>query len=552
MSKQKKNSVLIIDDEKSNIIALTNILNTEYTVYAVRDSREAVETVEENMPDVILLDILMPEMDGFAVIAELKYSEKTRDIPVIFITGLDSRDAEEKGLALGAADYIPKPFNSAIVRLRVQNQMKLNKRLRQQALMAKISNSFLSDVDVDSLYNDTLRMVGEFMNVAQILLYRFTDDNSVLVCRNEWINPELNLKTRINETLELNESMHLIMNNLHAISGGDLCLHSNNPTYKEVMKPYRKNFHSYITTPIYIKGKICAVLDFSRDDEVSEWSESEIDLAVLVSSVFSGVFERNAIEHDLNVVLKLKAELISAKERAEHLSRAKSEFLARMSHEMRTPMNAIIGMIQVVVMKGYPEDLKICIETMDTASGQLIRLIDDVLEISSMEYGVFKLNDSVFDINAMFKDILQTASYSAYGKKQNIKSVIDPKIPALLNGDEKRLKQVISSLLANAIKFTPEQGEICLESRLYNDDNGIITLKIIVSDNGIGISKEQQEKLFVIFEQVDGGFSRKHGGIGIGLALSRRVIEMMGGTIWVESELNKGAKFYFTCKLQKV
>ena len=194
MNKQKKYSILIVDDEKSNIIVLANILESEYKIYAVKDGREAVETAEEDLPDVILLDILMPEMDGYAVIAELKKSEKTRDIPVIFITGLNNDEAEEKGFALGAADYISKPFNSAIVKLRIQNQIKLIERFRQQALMTKIAHSFLSDVHIDVLFTDTLRLVGEFMDVAQILLFRNEDNNGVIVCHNEWINPKLNLK----------------------------------------------------------------------------------------------------------------------------------------------------------------------------------------------------------------------------------------------------------------------------------------------------------------------------------------------------------------------
>ena len=131
VSKAKKNSVLIVDDERSNISMLRFILSSEYTVYASIDGQDAVETAEEVMPDVILLDIIMPEMDGFAVIAALKNSEKTRNIPVIFITGLDSREDEEKGLALGAVDYILKPFDAAVVKQMVQNQIKRPEQLRQ-------------------------------------------------------------------------------------------------------------------------------------------------------------------------------------------------------------------------------------------------------------------------------------------------------------------------------------------------------------------------------------------------------------------------------------
>ena len=130
MNKPEKYSILIIDDEKSNIIELADILDADYDILAVRDSREALNIAERKMPDVILLDIVMPEMDGHAVIAALKNSEKTKNIPVIFITGLSETDDEKKGLSLGAADYITKPFSSEIVRLRVQNQIKMQNQMR--------------------------------------------------------------------------------------------------------------------------------------------------------------------------------------------------------------------------------------------------------------------------------------------------------------------------------------------------------------------------------------------------------------------------------------
>jgi len=560
MSKKKRNKVLVIDDERANIIALTNILSTEYKVFAVIDSQMAFEAVEKNMPDVILLDILMPDMDGYDVIAALKSSEKTKDIPVIFITGLDSIEAEEKGFALGAVDYIIKPFHSAIVKLRVQSQIKLVEQLRQQALMTKISHSFLSGAYVDSLFAETLRMVGEFMDVAQVLLYRLEEDGKTLVCKNEWIHPDIDAEKLESDRFEkLEKPMISLMGKLLSGESGDMCSHSNNPEVKQAMRPYRKHFPNFIAAPIFIKGEVCAALDFSRDDDGCEWSESEIGLVILVASIFSGVFERNAIEHDLNVVLKLKTELIAAKELAEHSSRAKSEFLSRMSHEMRTPMNAVMGMMQVVKMQvgklqgipeGIPDSINENFDKINTASHTLLRLIEDLLDISGMEYGVFKLYESVFDINEVFNAIIQTVEYNASLKEQTFKYNFDPAMPALFIGDEKRLKQVIANLLANAVKFTPDHGEIFFGARVLNEDSGNITLQFEVSDNGIGLSKEQQINLFNIFEQVDGGITRKHGGVGIGLALAKRIVEMMGGSIWVESELQKGAKFSFTCKLK--
>jgi putative two-component system response regulator len=152
MDNVKRNSILLVDDERANISALRTILSPEYVVYASSGGQDAIETVEEFMPDVILLDVLMPDMDGYDVISRLKNQKKTQAIPVIFISGLDNADAEKKGLDLGAADYIAKPFSAAVVKLRVKNQINLVNRARlldrkilQQKLMTKISHSFLTD-----------------------------------------------------------------------------------------------------------------------------------------------------------------------------------------------------------------------------------------------------------------------------------------------------------------------------------------------------------------------------------------------------------------------
>ena len=397
--------------------------------------------------------------------------------------------------------------------------------------MTRIAHNYLANAYSETLHTDTLRQVGEFMGIAAILLYML-DNNNVLVCRNEWINPEFKFPTLIGDRVELSEEIISINDRLLSGNEKDLCFFPGDPLIKNLTKQHRQHLEDYITTPVFIKGKMCGILVFSREEEL-KWSESELDLAVLVASIFSGIFERDAIQH------------------SEYLSRAKSEFLSHMSHEMRTPMNAIIGMLQVLDIFGVPGNLKEHCKVMNSAAHTLMNLIDDVLDVSDMEYGAFKLSDKVFNFNTMIKDIMREADENAYKKRHFLDCKIDPAIPTLLMGDEKRLKQVINILLSNAIKFTPENGEIYFDARKISEDNGIITLQIEVTDNGIGISTEQQQKIFTIFEQVSRGASREYNGIGIGLTLLKHIIEMMDGNIWVESELRKGSKFYFTCKLKK-
>ena len=244
-------------------------------------------------------------------------------------------------------------------------------------------------------------------------------------------------------------------------------------------------------------------------------------------------------------------ELVSARNFAESASAAKSEFLSRMSHEMRTPMNAILGMLQVLELSGISDNIRRQCGVMNTAAHTLLRMIDDVLDISDMEYGSFMLANSAFDCKAMIWDVLRIADENASRKRQIVICNVDPDIPDSLVGDGKRLRQVITTLLANAVKFTREEGEITFNARLESEDNDSAALNIEVTDNGIGMSKEQQSKLFSIFEQAESGNNREYGGIGLGLALSKRIIETMGGNIYIESEIDKGTKINFSCRMKK-
>jgi signal transduction histidine kinase/PleD family two-component response regulator len=542
------NSVLIVDDEKNNIIALTQILSGEYTVYAAKNGQDAIEAAKEFKPGVILLDILMPEMDGYEALSLLKNTEETREIPIIIITGLVNAEDEEKGLGLGAADYITKPFSPVIVKLRVKNQIQLlnqikiiEDELKQQTLMASISRSFLSDTNIDTLITDTLRMVGEFLGLTQVLLRNLEEDGRTFTCRYEWMSSDANLDTRIGTKIVLNEDMISFAGKF--MDNGGLCLHSNDPVFRQAMKPYRVNFNNFITAPVFIKDKLCAVLDFSRKDESRQWSVSDINLAIHVAGILSGVYERSVM-----------TELETEKKLAQQSSRAKSEFLARMSHEMHTPMNAIIGMTNIAKVSGDTEKRNDCLERIDNASRQLLSLIDDMLDISSLESSTLRFKYSDFSFNTMLFEVLNTVKLYTDEKFQTLSHSVDPLIPLTLNGDRNRLSQVIRNLLMNASKFTGEHGKIELnaffvkEEKADTEDKDKAVIKIEVIDNGIGISREKQNVIFHLFEQADGGVSRKYGGAGLGLTISKQIVELMGGSMSLESEQGKGSKFSFTFK----
>ena len=232
-------------------------------------------------------------------------------------------------------------------------------------------------------------------------------------------------------------------------------------------------------------------------------------------------------------------------------TRAKSEFLSNMSHEIRTPMNAIIGMTAIGKQTTDTDRKNYSFTRIEEASTHLLGVINDILDVSKIESGKFELDMADFNFEETLIRVVNVSSFRVAEKNQKIAVYVDRDIPPFMYGDSQRLAQVITNLLGNAVKFTPEEGSINLQTYFLGEQDGICEIKISVTDTGIGISSEQQEKLFQPFQQAESSISRRFGGTGLGLAISRSIIEMMGGKIWVESEPGKGSKFSFTLKMQR-
>jgi signal transduction histidine kinase len=255
--------------------------------------------------------------------------------------------------------------------------------------------------------------------------------------------------------------------------------------------------------------------------------------------------EKNKHLEELNVMLA------SARDQAEASNRAKSVFLSNMSHEMRTPLNAIVGMTAIGQKAEDDEKKEYAFDKIKEASAHLLSLINDVLDMSKMEADMLELSPVNFNFNKMLGDSVDLIKPQLKEKEQTLATEIDKNIPEGFIGDDFRLSQVIINLLSNAVKFTKEGGQIGLRAFVKERENDIYTLQFEVSDTGIGISAEQQDKLFRMFEQADSSTSRSFGGTGLGLALSKRLVRLMDGEIWVESELNEGSTFFFTVKLKR-
>jgi len=247
------------------------------------------------------------------------------------------------------------------------------------------------------------------------------------------------------------------------------------------------------------------------------------------------------ISHNITERKEMEEQALSA-------SRAKSAFLANMSHEIRTPMNAIIGMTAIGKSSAELDRKDYCFTKIENASSHLLGVINDILDMSKIEVNKFELSPVEFSFEKMIQRVINVVSFSMDEKKQKFTVNIDKEIPKTMIGDDQRLAQVITNLLVNAVKFTPERGSIGLSARSLGEKDDHCTIEISVSDTGIGISPEQQKNLFNSFQQAEISTSRRFGGTGLGLAISKNIVEMMGGAIWVQSEIGKGA--VFTCTVQ--
>jgi len=394
MSGERK-IIIAVDDNMENLNALKNTLKEIYRVYPIPSALEMFDLLTHIQPDLILLDIEMPEMNGYEAIKKLKGDDKYHEIPIIFLTSMSDEQSEMEGLKLGAVDYIHKPFVTPLLLQRIKTHLSL---MEQQKM---------------------------------------------ILDRNKEIEELLEIKTK------------------------------------------------------------------------------EVNL-------------REAAELE-----------------AQNASRAKGEFLSHMSHEIRSPLNAVIGMINIAMGANDIQTIKRYLEKAGNASKYVLGVINDILDMSKIEANKLELSFNDFNFERMLSNIVDVTSIRAQEKHQQLVVNMNPNIPPFIISDELRLSQVITNLMTNAIKFTPENGKIELSAEMLDEHNGEITLGVEVADSGIGISPEQQKKLFTSYNQADSSITKNFGGTGLGLAISKRIVELMQGKIWIESELGKGSKFIFTIKAKK-
>jgi signal transduction histidine kinase len=404
----------------------------------------------------------------------------------------------------------------------------------EQELVITISQNFAMAEHPYKLINEVLKMSGEFLKVNHAFLSYYLKDEAVLECRYEWCDDKARPFIGGEDKWPITPDMEILMDftdkGYAAINDYNLC--------------------AFLDIPIEVAGKLWGILGFVFYKTPYNWDKHDINFGRQIGIIFSGAISRSIA----------KEELVKAKDQAEQGNKSKSEFLSRMSHEMRTPMNAIIGMTRIAETSQYIDRKDYCLEKIKSASIHLLGVINDILDMSKIEAGKLELYCTDFSLDLTLEKIANMVSFQMGEKNQRFVLSVDENVPRIIKCDEQKLSQVITNLLSNAVKFTPKNGTISLFIRRPHsieickeqEENGICVLQFEIKDTGIGISEDKQSQLFDPFTQADGSISRKYGGTGLGLAISRGIVEMMNGSIRVKSAIGQGASFVFDIQVEKV
>jgi signal transduction histidine kinase len=436
-----------------------------------------------------------------------------------------------------------------------RSQEMLLAQLEQQNLFSKMAESFIKGKDIEAQIYGVLKASGEFMRLDRAILVK-TEDSHALAYETVWFSDEAfrpEITRRDSEPGHDRDSMWRAF-----VDEGKTHLLCENVLADECYAPLAKEgIYAFLTIPIFVEDQFYGFLRFERctplplkadiksltalpEQVIRQKLEQDVSFAKLIGGLISNAL---LLKHN-------QAELIHAKDKAEESAQAKSTFLANMSHEIRTPLNAIIGMNRIASSATDMSRIRYCLEKVNVSAVHLLGVINDILDMSKIDAGKLDIACTDFSVEDMVKDVVLLIRFKSDEKNQNFVFEIDKDVPPTVGADRQRISQVLVNLLSNAVKFTPDGGKITLNVSADSVIGEDAVLRFTVTDTGIGVTEEQKQALFKSFAQADSSISRKFGGTGLGLVISQRLVRMMGGDIYLDSEIGKGSVFSFDVKVK--
>ncbi|MEY2570076.1 MAG: two-component system, sensor histidine kinase and response regulator [Acidimicrobiaceae bacterium] len=495
--------ILVVDDNPTKRLALTSVLAPlGHEIVEAGSGVEALRCVMAQDFAVILLDIRMPIMDGFETAGLIRQRRESEMTPIIFVTAY-GRD-EVAGRNLYADDAVDFIYGGvAPGELRGKVTFFVNLFIKAEALAARAR-----DVQ-DSA--DQLRLLTD---AAPIGIFQTDAQN-----RYVYTNPFWSEITGITKAAAAGTICEIM-----TLPGApeDVTLEVPYPD----VEPAERRQRVRLTLPGSTVRTVVATFQAIPDGRggVAGWVGTLADISA----------EANA-----------QAVLAEARDKANEASQLKSDFLANMSHEIRTPMNGVIGMTSLLLETDLDVQQRDFAETVRTSGEALMTIIDDILDFSKIEAGMLEVESLDFAVRAIVGDVVKLLEGSAKDKGLDLSSVVDPSVPTVVRGDPGRLRQVLTNLVGNAVKFT-KAGSIVVRVAADRDAAGEVVVRFAVTDTGEGIAPDKLQTVFEPFVQADTSTSRTYGGTGLGLAISSELVALMGGDCGVDSELAVGSTFWFT------